>query len=314
MRVIIPGDQTSNKPCYITVGVFDGVHRGHCALLEFLKQQAHRNGCKAVAVTFPSHPLTQINPAINPGALNTVAEKLYRLELTGLDDCMLVNFNASLMAMTAGEFLDHVGRWLDVRGIIAGFDHSFGRKNAIGIEQAAFDKGIRFHRFTQFKTDSGVEISSTAVRKRITDGAIEDANSLLGYQYTLTGTVTHGKALGREIGFPTANLIPVDEGKLLPGNGVYVCRASIGEMLDRQFAAMVNIGHNPTVEEKSTVSIETHIIGLNGETDLYGAEVTLHFVRFLRAEKRFNSVDELHRQLTSDRHATLQILNLSNNQ
>lgn len=274
------------------------MHRGHRFLLAQLRATAEREGLESAVVTFREHPkmlLTGQSPAL----LTTTEERLRLLSQTGIDHLICLDF-AAVQQLTAEAFMRLLHEQYGVDILLMGYDHRFGSDRLIAIDdyiargEAA---GIRVR--LQEQAPAGA-VSSTRIRRALQAGHISEANELLGYAYTLSGTVVHGRGLGHQLGFPTANIEP-EALKLIPAPGVYATRFA-GLQPDKISIvnyplSITNIGSNPTVGNTDT-TIETHIPDFRG--DLYGRHVTLTFLRRIRGEQRFPSLDALRRQIAAD--------------
>ncbi|MDE7386395.1 MAG: riboflavin biosynthesis protein RibF [Muribaculaceae bacterium] len=287
------------------VGTFDGVHRGHRYLLDDLRQRAGARGLATRVYTFTDHPLATLCPSRAPFMLTTAAEKIGLLGRSGIDEYSICDF-AEVAPMTAREYIELLARE-GVGLLLIGYDNRFGSDRLVTVDQfvkAADGTGVEIQQAPELTDADGNPINSSRIRQLIADGDITAANALLGYRYELTGPVVHGKQLGRTIGFPTANQYIADGRKLIPAAGVYACLAAVD---GREYPAMVNIGHRPTVDRSDApLSIEAHIIG--ADTDLYDRMLTLKVCDRLRPERRFDSLDALRRQLELDRATTLTLL------
>lgn len=295
----------STETRYIAaVGTFDGVHRGHSFLLEHLDTLARDNGLLSRIYTFTDHPLATLAPARAPLLLSTPAEKAHLLTLSGVDSFTIDDF-ATVQALTAHQYLQRLAAD-GVSILLVGYDNRFGSDGLTTLQQfkqATRGTGVTILQAPEFDNSDGLPFSSSTIRNHLLSSHIREANQLLGYEYTLTGHVVHGQQLGRTIGFPTANIIAPTR-KLVPAGGVYACRAVIG---NNTCPAMVNIGHRPTVASPDSPStIEAHIIGYSG--DIYGQDITLQFVDYLRPEQRFPTLEALRAALTRDRQATLKLM------
>ena len=288
------------------VGTFDGVHRGHRFLLDDLKARAKAAGLSTRVCTFSDHPLDTLRPDRSPLLLSTADEKRVLLRSCGIDRVDIDRF-APMASMTARQYIEHLASE-GVKLLLIGHDNRFGSDGLTTLQQyadAASGTGVTILQAARLTDADGRPINSSRIRTFIENGDIAAANTLLGYEYNLTGTVVKGRQLGRTIGFPTANVaIESDSRKLLPPNGVYACRAVIDGKI---IPAMVNIGHRPTVDHPDApVSIEAHLITVAPrQLDLYGRQLTLRFVDRLRAEQRFPTLEALKEQLERDRVATL---------
>lgn len=291
----------------VTIGTFDGVHRGHRVVLDTLKREAAKRGLQPVAISFDRHPLELVAPQRAPGNLTSTERKSELILAEGVEP-LIVPFTEQLRSMRAYEWLDHIYRKYDVRLLVAGYDNTFGSD---GIDMSIAD-------YKAMGDTIGIEVisapeeegvSSSAVRKAVKNGDIAKAKSLLGHRPELEGRVAPGFHVGHEIGFPTANL-QVSPRSVMPVAGVYAALAFV-DGFNTGFPAMVNIGYRPTFEgtakESKQLTVEAHIIGMDDE--IYGRRIRLEWVDRLRDERRFDSVEELVEQLEKDREDTLTMIN-----
>lgn len=302
------------------VGTFDGVHRGHQAVVGYLVAQGKARGLVPAVVTFSSHPLAVVRPERVPKSLCSVEQRTARLREAGVDDVILLTFDETLRQLTARDFIAMLHDRYGVDAIVLGFNNSFGSdrlKDFDDYVRAAAESDVEILPAPRYDhLGFGGDVSSTAIRHLIASGDVDSAARLLGHPVTLSGEVVGGKRLGRTIGFPTANL-QVDSSCAVPAEGVYACRAFVGvdgSGCDVDAAqhpcvpAMVNIGRRPTVDTSADplVTVEAHLIGFNG--DLYGSVISLEFVQRIRDERRFDSLEALIAQLEADRAATEEII------
>ncbi|MBP3227583.1 MAG: riboflavin biosynthesis protein RibF [Bacteroidaceae bacterium] len=282
---------------FAAIGFFDGVHQGHRYLLWQLQQAAAASGAVTMAVTFRDHPRTVLDPAFRPTLLTTTDERVALLREAGAERVEVLDFTPEMARLTAAEFMEHVLLPLGVRGLLMGFNHRFGsdRTTTFADTQAAGHRlGISVGR--ALPLEAGEDVSSSAIRRCVTAGLLDEASAMLGHHYSVAGDVVAGRQIGRTMGFPTANVAaPAD--KLLPGNGVYAAWAK-GDSLPQPVAAVVNIGTRPTVEAHGRRTVEAHLIGFSG--DLYGQRLTLDFVHKQRDEQRFHSREQLQRRIEAD--------------
>ena len=281
-----------------TTGFFDGVHAGHRLVIERLVSEAHRRGDESLVVTFWPHPRAVLQDGARElRLLTTLDEKKALLTALGVDRIEVLDFTRSFSALTAEQYLRDIlqGRF-GVTTLLMGYDNRIGsdRLTAASLKSVAEGIGMELVELEPF--DRG-EISSTKVRKALDRGQVEQAREMLGYGYTLTGAVVAGNRLGRTIGFPTANMRLYEPLKLVPGRGVYVVDV---EVLGKQYRGMTNIGLRPTVGGNYT-TIETHI--LDFDEDIYGLPLTITFLRRLRDEVHFPSLEALREQLARDKEA-----------
>lgn len=288
----------------VTVGTFDGVHRGHRMVLDMLKEEACRRGLQPMAMTFDRHPLDLICPERSPGNLLTTRRKEFLIRKEGVEP-IVMTFNEHLRYMRAYEWLSFIYRKYDVRMLVIGYDNTFG---CDGLD-------LTLHDMKTMGEAIGIEImeapevagvSSSRIRKSVRSGDIAAAMEMLGRRPEVEGTVIAGFHVGTDIGFPTANLQPV-RGAVLPPGGVYVADAYIDDDSEAH-RAMVNIGVRPTFQgtDKSSdhPTVEAHIIGIDN-APLYGHRLRLEFLHRIRDERRFHSVDALKAQLEADREVAV---------
>ncbi len=279
----------------VTVGNFDGVHRGHQALVAELRRQADALGGPAVALTFDPHPLQLLRPRQFQPILTTVADRAELLHAYGADHVVIVHTTAAFLQLSAREFFDGVLRGrLDARTVVPGFNFGFGRNREGNVETLAGfcgEAGLGFVLVPPLELE-GKPVSTSRVKGELQRGDARHAALLLGRPYRLRGTVGTGQRRGRTIGFPTANLEGVET--LLPGEGVYAVGVRHGEAA---WPGAANVGPNPTFGEQAR-KIEVHLIGFEG--DLYGQALAVDFVERLRDTRPFASAAELVRQLKAD--------------
>jgi len=292
----------------VTLGIFDGVHLGHRVLLDTLVLRAKEEGGESVVITFSPHPrLVLEKDHLNLFFLTTMDEKIHLLQEAGVDHLIILEFSTEFSKIEACDFVkqilvDKVG----TNRLIIGYNHHFGWKGEGDfntIRECSNQLNFSVEQVEGFSMAAG-QISSSVIRTALLKGRIEEANSLLGYNYSLTGRVVEGRQIGRSLGFPTANIQPGDAHKLIPGNGVYAVEVQINE---KHYAGMLSIGLNPTVNTNpGQRSIEVHIFDF--EEDIYGQEIKLIFRKWLRDEEKFSSLEQLTEQMKLDRDNTLKYL------
>ena len=289
------------------MGTFDGIHFGHQKLIESLNKKAHAAGGESVMLTFSPHPRLVLFPENNSLKLiNTLDEKIDRIEKSGIDHLIIYPFTKEFSRISAIEYVrDFLVKELKVSTLIIGYDHQFGRNR-----EGNFDYLKELSELYQFDVEeisaqdiNEINVSSTKIRNAILEGNIHLANEYLGYPFSLTGEVIEGKRIGHTIGFPTANLYIEDAQKIIPMNGAYAAWAKVE---GNWYKAMLNIGTNPTVNSMENVSLEVHL--LNFSEDIYGKEITLNFVKRLRSEVKFEGLDQLKNQLRLDKSQAENIL------
>lgn len=301
---IMKGNMQNGRGRVASIGFFDGVHRGHLCLIEQLCQEAQRRDMSSLLVTFDRHPRTIVSPDHVPTLLTTLEEKEHLLRQTGVDEITILPFTKELSLLSARDFMEQVLlRELDVRALVLGYDHAFGHGGGAFADYVRWGQELGIDVVRAHELES-LMVSSSKCRKRLEQGDVEAAGEMLGRAYTLGGTVVRGFHIGRELGFPTANLKP-DEEKLIPAHGAYAVWAVLSNGERR--GAMLNIGNRPTIGNGEAVSIEVNIFDYDG--DLYGQRLTLEFVSRLREEQRFATREELSAQLAADETSARKILN-----
>lgn len=292
----------------VTVGTFDGVHRGHADVIRRLVARAAATGLPSLLVSFEPHPLEVVNPASAPLLLTTHDEKLEVIAATGLDYFAIVPFTARLAAFSAAEFVDTIlWRRFRIRELLIGHDHGFGHRragNVTVLRELGAAWGFDVDVIDAVSLEDGQHVSSTSIRRSVAAGELTRAAEALGRCYSVAGTVISGHARGRDLGFATLNLSPPGPGKLLPPDGVYAVRVQTPQ---GGFGGMMNIGARPTFQE-SERTIEAHLFGASG--DFYGSAVRIDFVQFLRDTQKFGSAADLVRQLERDREDAMRALTL----
>ncbi|MBO4614540.1 MAG: riboflavin biosynthesis protein RibF [Bacteroidales bacterium] len=296
MRIFSEISSGIPRGCVATVGVFDGVHRGHQYIVRQIKDMADQSGCEELVITMNPHPAAFFGRKIS--LLSTMDEKIALFERFGVRNLLVLNFNADIAALSGTQFIDDilVSR-LSVSRLLLGYNNSIGHKEN-GVSEISSAQ-IPVSRLDRFHLDYSDDISSSTIRNLLSDGDIATANRYLGYKYCISGKVVHGRGVGHTIGFPTANIGIADISKVVPGNGAYVVSA---EVAGRVYKGMLNIGYRPTFGGESQ-SIELHVLDCDG--DLYGTHVKVCFEARLRGEQKFSDVDALVGQLGKDRDAVV---------
>ena len=297
------------KNSVITIGTFDGVHKGHQKIISRINEIAAANNGESIIVTFHPHPRIVINPDDKSlRLLSTIDEKAALLETFGVDNLVIVPFSRDFSEQEAEDYVrNFLVSNFNPTCIVIGYDHKFG-KNRSGdyhlLESMQPKFGYRLEEITKETLDD-IDISSTKIRQALQGADIALATELLGHTYTLTGTVVKGLQNGRKLGYPTANIQCPDEYKLIPQTGIYAVHAvlSTGE---RKYG-MLSIGYNPTFEGK-VQTIEVNI--LDFDKDIYGETLTLEFVSYLRGEKKFESIEALIEAIKQDERDTRQLFSL----
>ena len=309
----------------VTIGTFDGVHVGHRQIINKLKVEAIKINGESVIITFHPHPRKVISSAIlGVRLINTLEEKIEVLSGLGIDHLVIVPFTDAFANQPAEEYIrDFLFEKFHPDTIIIGYDHRFGRER-LGdyklMEKMAPQFGFKIKEIPKHILDE-IAISSTNIREAVLHNDIEMANKLLGYTFFFEGEVVHGNKLGRQLGYPTANLKVQDLEKIIPGDGIYAVYVSIKKELqtenmtisefnsfpieDAQYKGMMSIGFRPTVDGKKRV-IEVNLFDFNKE--IYGETIRVYVKKFLRAEIKFNTLEELVKQINQDKINSLQVL------
>ncbi len=294
MRIFREISSEIPKGCVATVGVFDGVHRGHQYIISQIKDMSDKSNCEELVITMNPHPAAFFGRNIN--LLSTMDEKIALFERFGVRNLLILNFSSEIAALSGTQFIDDilVSR-LSVSRLLLGYNNSIGHKKN-GVSEISSAQ-IPVSRLDRFHLDYSDDISSSSIRNLLAQGDIETANRYLGYKYCISGNVVHGLGVGHTIGFPTANIELSNNSKVLPQNGAYVVVASVNGQI---YKAMLNIGYRPTFGGEYR-TIELHVLDCND--DLYGADVKVCFEARLRGEHKFSSVEDLVAQLEKDRRA-----------
>jgi riboflavin kinase/FMN adenylyltransferase len=296
--VIFGLNNLSEKGFVVTQGTFDGVHKGHRSVLKQVVERARVQNTPSMLITFHPHPRTIVQPKQwNPQILNSIEEKSNRVLQQGIDVVLVLEFTKEIALLSPEEFVRKVLlEAIGVKEIVVGYDHRFGHKREGNFELLKIlgtQNGFGVTEITAKEIDD-IAISSTRIRKNITDGNLLLSNELLGYSYPVSGTVIHGEKKGREIGFPTANIDVEDPLKLIPPIGVYFGMAAFDDL---EIPCMINIGKKPTVGD-FPLSVEAHLLDYKG--DLYDKRLELRLMKYHRAEKKFESLQSLIQQLHDD--------------
>lgn len=286
---------TAPERANVAIGVFDGVHLGHRDLLERMVQDSVAKGISSVCLTLDPNPESVFHPENPPGALSTIEDRVRRLERLNLTRTEVLPFNGELAQQTAEEFLRWLTRTYAVEGLWGGADFALGRERTgtiAALREVGASLGFEVVA-VELLGDLGGPNSSTKIRELLRSGDVRRAARLLGRPYALRGPVAHGAERGRQIGFPTANVVP-PTGLVLPMDGVYFVKAEVGD--DTYFGA-ANLGPRPTFGENERL-LETHLFDFSG--DLYGLDMEVSFLEQLRPTRRFDSADALRAQIEQD--------------
>lgn len=292
----------------ITIGTFDGVHIGHRRIIDKLKTEAVAAGGETVIITFHPHPRKVVSsPILGIRLLNTLDEKIELLQQLSINHLVVVPFTDAFANQPAEEYVKNfIVEKFRPHTIIIGYDHRFGKERKGDfrmLEVMSSQMGFRLVEIPQHVLDE-VTISSTRIRQALLEGNIEQANRLLGYEYFFSGTVVHGDKLGRQLGYPTANLKMTDEEKLVPADGIYAVYAQ-PESWHKKLKGMMSIGFRPTVDGKKRV-IEVNLFDFDEE--LYGRTLRVFVKKYLRQEEKYDNLDDLVKQMAKDKEDSLEVL------
>ena len=314
MAIQIINDQSSipdnAQGTAATIGVYDGVHLGHCQLLSQLREKSKEQGLATAVITFDQHPTRVTSPENAPKLLTSFSQKMELFESQGIDYAYIIKFDKGRSMTPAAEFFQSVFvEGVKAKAIIVGEDFQFGHNREGDVaflkrEGAKEDIEVQGLHLFRHSFSPDIVVSSTAIRAKLADGDMQMATEMLGRRFELEGTVVEGDKRGRQIGFPTANL-SIPEEMLLPRDGVYACWYYRPD--GSRHMAAVNIGLRPTFQTNDSKSVlEAHLIGFDG--DLYGESGQIEFVEYLREERQFDGIDALAAQLKSDVQASQSLL------
>ncbi len=298
----------SSHPSILTLGTFDGIHQGHRTIISKLTSESKKYDLKSIILTFFPHPRNIVSSK-KIKSINTIDEKIQIFSELDLDELIIQNFNKSFSEMGAEEFIKLLVNNLNLKKIIVGYNHRFG-KNRLADIHVLRDYSIKYDfevvEIKAFEVEK-IKISSTKIRSAINDGDIDICNSYLGYNFNINGIVVKGKSIGKSIGFPTANINIAEEYKIIPKNGVYLVRCFFEK---NKFYGMMNIGYNPTFGSNEK-TIEVNIFDFN--RDLYNKKIRIEFLKFIRDEIKFDNVEDLQNQLIEDRENCIKHINSTYN-
>ncbi len=296
-----------DKNTVLTLGTFDGIHLGHQEIIKRVIETSETENLRNLVITFHPHPRKVINPEMNLKLLTTSVEQIKIFEQLGVKNLFIINFTKEFSQLTPNEFIKNfLVEKIGLRKIVIGYDHHFGKGRGGDVEflNSCADKyGFEVSQIQQFLVDNE-PVSSTKIRAAIESGDIQRANKMLGRTYSFSGVVIEGDKRGRELGYPTANIKLNDKDKLLPQIGIY---AVMVELNGITYKALLSIGKRPTFYNDGEVIPEVYIYDFND--DIYGQEIKVNVIQKLRGEEKFNSAEELIRQMNIDRENGLKVLN-----
>jgi len=286
------------KNAVLTVGFFDGVHKGHKAILNEVVTHARKADGESVLLTFEPHPRKLLYPEQNLGIITPLQQKLQLITDAGIQHIVVVPFTKEFANLSATQYIeDFLVGLFRPHSIVLGYDHRFGhdRKGDIGLLKEYAPKYNYEVIEISEQLINEAAVSSTKIRNAISEGNVADAATMLERPYRLGGTVIHGKRLGRTIGYPTANIQPADKDQLIPAIGIY---AVLVNHADTTYKGMLSIGHNPTVTDTKDTKIEVNIFDF--DKDIYEQQIELLFIAYIRDEEKFDSLDALKEQIGRD--------------
>lgn len=299
MKVYHSIDQfTTEAKTTLTIGTFDGAHKGHKYVLKRLSEMAEKAGNESVLLTFHPHPRHVLYPDNQDlKLLNTIEEKIEELKKSGLQHFVIQEFTKEFSRTKSVNFIrDLLVNKLNMGQMVVGYDHHFGRNREGSYEELKELSELYNFELEQIppQDEGDVTVSSTKIRKLLYAGDLEKANTYLGYSYPINGKVVRGNKIGRTIGFPTANILVENKWKLIPADGVYAVKVSLGE---KQYFGMLNIGKRPTIADEQH-AIEVHIFDFSA--DIYGSEIKVELIKRMRDERQFDDIELLKTQLQVD--------------
>ena len=294
-----------HSPTILTLGTFDGVHKGHQKILKKLNSEANKAKLKSIVLTFFPHPRIVLNPRSNLKLINTIKERSELLEKSGIDFLITHPFDKTFSELSPEKFVKNIlVDKLKIKKILIGYDHKFGKNRTAGIEDLK-KFGLKYDFDVieiSAKEQNKVTISSTKIRKSIENGDFNKVKSFLGYHFNIEGLVIKGNAIGRTIGFPTANLDVSEDYKLIPKRGVYLIFSLIE---NKKVFGMMNIGIKPTLNnDRETIEVNF----FDWEKDLYNKQVKVYVLNFIRDEKKFTSLIKLEEQIKLDKKTCLKLI------
>lgn len=300
MKVYSNPNTYSGNNTVVTIGMFDGVHVGHKMLIDHVIQKANETNGESAILTFWPHPRLVLNKSKGElQFITTLDEKTKKISQQGIQHLLLLPFSKELSNMTAEDFIKEIlMKKIGMKHLVVGYNHRFGKDRIHDFDSyLALSRklGFSLSRVDAVSVNNQV-ISSSIIRNLLNQGYIERANQMLGYSFSIYGTVRGGQQLGRKLGYPTANLMPNENYKLIPSMGVYACRVLV---MGKQYGGMLNVGVRPTIDNNTErPTIEVHILEFN--QDIYSEEIEIIFVKKIRDEQRFKDINALKSQLQRD--------------
>ncbi|MBL1212297.1 MAG: bifunctional riboflavin kinase/FAD synthetase [Ignavibacteriae bacterium] len=299
-------DIKTDKDKVVTVGTFDGVHQGHLNIIDLLISKTEEINGESILITFDPHPRTVVSGGFKNQLLTTLDEKIELMEKFGVDEVFVINFTKEFAQTTYEEFIKKIiVDKVNAKYVVIGHDHKFGKDrngNETKLRELAEKMNFEVSAVEAKKVDGEV-VSSTKIRKALTEGRIKEANIFLGWNYYFSGKVIKGAKRGRLLGFPTANIKLLDENKVIPKSGVYAVKCSLNNQI---IFGVMNIGNRPTFNDIDYIIIEVHLIDFN--KFIYDEILKIEFVERIRDEQKFESRESLIEQITKDKNKAEEIL------
>ena len=302
---------TKNKNTVLTLGTFDGIHPGHSKIIDKLVDRSKEKGWRNVAIVFHPHPRMVLSASSNIKLLSTPEEKEILLEKHGVEFLLTINFTKEFSAISGEEFIyKYLINGIGCSEIVLGYDHHFGKDRSGNVDllkKIGEKENFAVTSVDAFYVGDNV-VSSTKIRNALNDGNLKKANEFLGRNYSFSGTVIGGDKRGRALGYPTANIKLLSQEKLLPAIGIYAVKVLLE---NENYFGLLSIGKRPTFYNTGEVVTEVYIY--NFDREIYGKEVTVEMVEYLRGEEKFNSAEDLINQMNKDKEKGLKIFNIINN-
>ena len=305
MLLIDKDHKLQHAPLVATIGFFDGVHTGHCFLIDQVKEEAAKRGLPSAVITFPVHPRKVLQKDYQPALLCGFEEKTERLATTGVDYCVCLDFTTEISQLSAREFMkDILKDKLSVNTLVIGYDHRFGhnREDAFA-DYKRYGSEIGIDVIEARELPGEEHVSSSRIRKLLAEGYIRKAAKLLSYNYTISGKIVEGFKVGRTIGFPTANIQVWETYKVIPAFGVYAVYVHVE---GQRYDGMLYIGKRPTLHNGDNISIEVNLFNFDG--DLYNKNLTAEFIDFVRPDEKFIDIDTLKKQIGNDKDTVINVI------
>ena len=298
MQLLTETSDITFSPSVATIGFFDGVHRGHRYLIEQVREVAAVRGLASSVITFPVHPRKVMQADYRPELLTSCEEKVALLAETGIDYCMMLEFTPEVARLSAKQFMQILKERYRIQVLVVGYDHRFGHNRSEGFEdyvRYGQEMGMEVLLAHAYSSDENITVSSSMIRHFLQQGNVSSAAECLSYNFFLEGTVVGGYRVGRKIGFPTANLRVNDPDKIIPADGVYAVYVFLDGV---RYGGMLSIGYRPTLANGTDRSIEVNIFHFNA--DIYNQPMRISFVRYMRPELKFDSVEDLIARIRQD--------------